>query len=291
MSTQPAAPASGPFFLAAEPGQRFCLLHAPLGGCRGAVVYIHPFAEEMNKSRRVAAEQARALAATGFAVLQIDLLGCGDSSGDFADARWDAWKADVVAAIDWLAARYPAPLTLLGLRLGGLLALDVAHTGTRQLARVVLWNPVQSGATYLKQFLRLLTVNEMLADERSSGQSAPAPSSNARDALLAGTSLEVAGYELAPALALAIEVCDAARLPVTSCPVDWIETVSSLERPEAPAITRLADKWRTAGVAVQLHRVVGPAFWATQEIEQAPALVAATTTLLAEAAQLPRAAA
>jgi alpha/beta superfamily hydrolase len=42
-------------------------------------------AEELNKSRHVAAAQARAFAAAGYSVLQIDLYGCGDSSGDFGE--------------------------------------------------------------------------------------------------------------------------------------------------------------------------------------------------------------
>ena len=57
----------------------------------------------MNKARRMAALQSRALAAAGFAVLQIDLFGCGDSSGDFADASWAAWQQDVALAVQWLS--------------------------------------------------------------------------------------------------------------------------------------------------------------------------------------------
>ncbi|MBK8384562.1 MAG: hypothetical protein IPL11_02315 [Candidatus Accumulibacter sp.] len=41
-----------------------------------------------NKSWRIVPLQARALATAGYAVLQIDLMGCGDSSGDFGDATW-----------------------------------------------------------------------------------------------------------------------------------------------------------------------------------------------------------
>ena len=37
-------------------GQRFCIYHPPQGATvRALVVYVHPFAEEMNKSRRMAA--------------------------------------------------------------------------------------------------------------------------------------------------------------------------------------------------------------------------------------------
>ena len=74
-----------PFFLRFTAGNRFCLLHATDRRAVGAVLYVHPLAEEMNKSRRMAALQARALAASGWVVLQVDLFGCGDSDGDFGN--------------------------------------------------------------------------------------------------------------------------------------------------------------------------------------------------------------
>ena len=83
------------FFLPAGREQRFCILHGAESGIpvRGALVYVHPFAEEMNKARRMAALQARAMAAAGYAVLQIDLYGCGDSAGDcrLAEACASSW--------------------------------------------------------------------------------------------------------------------------------------------------------------------------------------------------------
>src|SRR5882672_8203208 len=87
-------------------GQRLYVYHSPeparpTHSPRGAVLYVHPFAEEMNKSRRMAALQSRALSAAGFAVLQLDLFGCGDSSGEFGDATWDDWVADIVEAAGW----------------------------------------------------------------------------------------------------------------------------------------------------------------------------------------------
>ena len=71
------------FFLPADGGQqRFCLFHPPQGTQhRGRVLYLHPFAEELNSTRRIVAQQARALAQAGYGVLQIDLLGqCGYGS-------------------------------------------------------------------------------------------------------------------------------------------------------------------------------------------------------------------
>ena len=66
------------FYSAFQPGplgQRFCLWHADPAHAPGAlVVHVHAFAEEMNKSRRMAALQSRALAAAGAAATQAEYL-------------------------------------------------------------------------------------------------------------------------------------------------------------------------------------------------------------------------
>ena len=92
-----AGPHAEPFFFDVEPGTRFCMYHPPSTHLapRGAILYVHPFAEELNLSRRMAAQQARAFASLGFAVLQIDLFGCGDSCGDFSAGRWEQWQRDL----------------------------------------------------------------------------------------------------------------------------------------------------------------------------------------------------
>jgi exosortase A-associated hydrolase 2 len=281
MAPVPDAPRAEPFFLKAEQGQRFCLFHPPAGACRGAVLYVPPFGEEMNKSRRMAALQARDLAARGFGVLLLDLYGCGDSSGDFADARWDIWQRDLALGQQWLQQRLGQPVSLWGLRLGAVLALDYARNPVQPLASLMLWQPVQSGATFLTQFLRLRIANDMLSEDKEKGGGTKA----LRDALRAGESLEVAGYELAPAMADAIESLDAAKLAVTSCPVHWFEAVPADGRPISPAAAKVTTAWEAAGVAPQIHLVTCPPFWATQEITECAALVAATTSVFQQVAQ------
>ena len=262
-----------PFFLPAQGGQRYCLLHLPAPGqaARGGIIYIHPFAEELNKSRHVAAMQARAFAALGYSVLQLDLYGCGDSSGDFGDARWSIWRNDLHLACAWLARRVDGPLTLWGLRLGALLALDYAARAEQAPARMLLWQPVLSGAQHLNQFLRLRVAGEMLQDGGASGGTAAL-----RARLQAGEVLEIGGYELHPALALAVEGVDAARLAAPPCRVDWFEMVPEVGRPPPPASARLVDSWRVGGGDVRLATLAGPAFWTTQEIAEAPALLDAS---------------
>jgi exosortase A-associated hydrolase 1/exosortase A-associated hydrolase 2 len=278
------APAE-PLFLDTAGGVRFCLFHRPAGPCRGALVYVHPFAEEMNKSRRMAALQARAFAARGVAVLQIDLAGCGDSAGAFVDARWEGWKADLAAACAWLAGRTGREVGLWGLRLGALLALDYAREASHPVERLLLWQPVTNGAAFLTQFLRLRLAGELLHEQKE-GSSTQA----LRAQLAAGIPLDVAGYALHPALAAAIDAAGAASMPPRGCPVHWCELLAAPERPLPPAVARLAEDWRKQGVDLHVHPVAGPAFWQTPEIAEAPALLEAGDALcatLADALETP----
>jgi len=265
---------------AGRPGQRFCLFHAAPGDApRGQVLYVHPFAEEMNKTRRMAALQARALAQAGYAVLQPDLLGCGDSSGDFGDASWRDWIADVLEAARWLQRRSDAPLWLWGLRAGCLLANAAALLlpGPR---RLLFCQPTPAGKTVLQQFLRLRTAAELL-------QGGSARAGGATDALrrqlAAGSSVEVAGYALSPQLAAGLE--QATLRPPEAAVGDRLECIEVDSRAEAslsPATERLLAAWRVAGGSARGQAVTGPAFWQTTEIEIAPALLAATLPALAE---------
>ncbi|MCA1855849.1 hydrolase 1, exosortase A system-associated [Massilia oculi] len=264
-------PAAEPFFLDGPAGPLFCLFHPPHGTCRGALVHVPPFGEEMNRSRRMVALAARALAAQGIGVLQLDLYGCGDSAGESGEARWEGWKADLAAACAWLSARLGRPVGLWGLRLGALLALDYARDAVHPPARLLLWQPVTKGATWLTQFLRLRLAGAMLQEGEAEGGT-----SALRATLQAGTPLQIAGYELAPALAAAIDGVSAAALAPRACPVHWCEVVAAPDRPLPPAAASVAQGWRAAGVDLQVQLVDGPAFWSTPEITEAPALLEAS---------------
>ena len=130
-------------FLEHQGRNLFHLLLRPTDGAtRGSILFLPPFAEEMHKSRGVVASQARRFAAQGYNVLLLDLTGCGDSSGDFADASWQLWREDAIAGVDRLSSISEAPLTLWGLRMGALLACDLAVRLSR-LVQLVLWQPLE----------------------------------------------------------------------------------------------------------------------------------------------------
>jgi exosortase A-associated hydrolase 2 len=255
-------------------GDRFCVWRAPAGGAptRGVVLHAPAFAEEMNKSRRMTAWAARELAAQGFGVLQVDLLGCGDSSGDFGDSSWERWIDDLLEASAWVRQQGTGPFWLWGLRAGALL-VSALLPKLPHPAALLLWQPVLSGKQQLTQFLRLALASEMLnesADRQGTKQ--------LRERLNAGETLEIAGYRLAPALALGLENASLSIAPEHVVSLSWLEIGSSPDVTPAArsAIRALQDK----GVRVEARSVIGPSFWQTVEIEDCPAVVEATLSAL-----------
>ena len=247
---------------------RFCLHHAPAAPARGAVVHVHAWCEEMNKSRRMVAMQSRALAAAGFAVLQIDLLGCGDSAGDFGDATWDDWLDDVAAAQRWMRERYEAPMWLWGLRAGCLLAAQAA-TRDDERCNFLFWQPVTAGKTHLQQFLRLKAAAALM-----DGQNKGVVDALKRD-LAQGRSVDIAGYTMNAALASGLE---SARLspPRAGGRLVWLEVSTRVDATPSAATETALQAWRDGGFDVHHSHVEGPMFWQTTEIEDAAALVAAS---------------
>lgn len=243
------------------------------------MLYVHPFAEEMNKSRRMAALQSRALAKAGFAVLQIDLLGCGDSTGDSSDAQWDRWIDDLAAAHEWLRKRADGPFWFWGLRAGCLLAADAAAQIKEEDSHFLFWQPASAGKPLIQQFLRLKTAGEMI------GGATKGAVETLRRQLAQGEAIEVAGYALAPQL---VQGFDQATLapPAGRHPqrrVEWIEVSTRDGATLLPASTVAVERWCAAGFQVRTRIVPGPAFWQTTEIEEAPELIDATLAALAAA--------
>lgn len=258
-----------PFFLESPRGPLFCIYLAPSNSVpKGCVLYLHPFGEEMHKSRRMAALQARAFAARGYAVLQIDLTGCGDSAGDFADASWSAWRDDARLAHAWLYAKNAQAITLWGLRTGALLAADLASV--LNPSALLLWQPVTDGNLFLNQFLRIKLASEMLSDGQAK--------SGTKDLLAqleSGQGVEVGGNMLSPAMARELGALKLATM-TPACPVHWLEVGATTAEQLSPAAQRVADAWRANGAQVQSQSVIGEPFWATQEITECLPLIEAS---------------
>lgn len=254
------------FFLPVRGGSLFCLYHAPQGPVlRGRVLHLHPFAEELNTCRRVSAQFARALSADGYAVLQFDMHGCGDSNGEFGDATWHTWlnnAHDALVELNRRAAEHDAsqadaPLWLWGVRSGALLAANMLKE-IQGPCSMLWWQPVVSGQQVLQQWLRLDAAREWLGQGQS-GKAAP-PS----EQLKQGQTVHVAGYPITPALAQSLTPVS---LQTSTQPIStevrllWMELVTSEPDELPPTVTRHTQIWQDAGWTATARGIPCQPFW------------------------------
>ncbi|MBS0446991.1 MAG: hydrolase 1, exosortase A system-associated [Proteobacteria bacterium] len=268
MSTDPR-----PFLLQGSRGALFAVYFPPAGTPHpaGDVLVVPPFAEEMNRCRAMLSLQARALAAIGIGTLIVDPYGTGDSAGEFEDGSWAIWRDDLTRALAWLRRHGQGCSSLLAVRLGALMAAELAEADGR-IEHLLYWQPVLNGKQFHTQFLRIRIAAEMEQPDRIK-------TTNELRALSArGEAVEVSGYRIGPALSgeldrLALD--DAARLGAAR--VDWFEVLAAADSVVPPASAKAHEAFRAAGADVHLATVVGPPFWHVHERELAPELIAATT--------------
>lgn len=154
--------AIAPGYLASTGEQVAFVHHRAAGTRRGAVLLLGPFAAERERAHLTLVRFARSLAAEGFDALRFDFRGVGESAGRFEDQTFSTWRDDARAALDHLASIAPGvPLSLVGVRLGALLAADLFAAGLGD--RLLLWAPPESGRALLWETLRRTLTAEMMA--------------------------------------------------------------------------------------------------------------------------------
>jgi exosortase A-associated hydrolase 2 len=226
---------------------------------RGSVLFLHPFAEEMHMARRNVSAQARLLAAHGYNVMLLDMTGCGDSPGDFVDATWPIWKEDANLALDYLSGMGDVPVTIWGLRLGSLMACHVALE-RKDIAQLLLWQPVLNGEQQIDQFLRLRTAAGVI------GNGVTFDRKSLWGELRQNRSLEIAGYELSPEMALGISQL---RLMdcLPRCSVAWLEVSPGRDMALSLPSQNVTAHWQDQGVKVESRAVHGDPFWRNQDAD------------------------
>ncbi|MBK9082387.1 MAG: alpha/beta fold hydrolase [Rhizobiales bacterium] len=116
------------------------------------VVVCGPQGYEQLCAQAALRELAERLAARGLPTLRFDYPGCGDSLGDDDEpARLETWRASVASAVAALRAATGArSVALVGLRLGGALALEAAST-LEDVTALAMLAPVVSGRAYRRE--------------------------------------------------------------------------------------------------------------------------------------------
>ncbi len=275
LAAHPGAPHA--FVLAGTKGPLCAWYFAPAADVAplGDVLVVPPFGEEMNRCRAMVALQARALARIGAGTLVLDPFGTGDSAGEFVDADWDIWRDDLLRGVAWLTRFGHGCCGLLGIRLGAIMAAELASQ-CPEIGHLIFWQPVLNGKTFQTQFLRIRVAAEMNRPDRIK-------STNQLRALsAAGQPVEVSGYQLGPALALALDglvLPEATLLPPVE--TDWFEIAADAAAAPPPATAKAVAALRQAGAALRFAQVSGPPFWQVHERELAPNLVSATAARVA----------
>ena len=267
-----AAVVSGPF------GDRFRLVLSPGSGpTRGVVLALPALFEEMNKSRRMGARLARALARAGWKVVVCDLHGCGDSAGELRDASWSMWIDELALEVE---AANAGPIWLWATRAGALFVPALLQRAPGSKINLLLWQPTTIGTTHLVQFLRLHAAARLVGSTKAQGDASPA------QRLKAGQTVEVGGYELNPSLAAGLEQSRLELPEGFAGRIVWCElTGSTLGNPSpppapSPAAARVAEQLARQGTSIEFECMAGPHFWLTQEIEECDELIERSVTRL-----------
>lgn len=263
-------------FIQGSAGAIHLSLFLPQSATGSWVLCFPPFAEEMNKSRKMISAQARSWSSNGFAVVIPDLYGTGDSGGDFSDADWDTWCTDMLGLVAWIREQGGKEIHFWGVRLGSLLALQVSKQLTGSVASLMFWQPIINGQQSMTQFLRLRMAASMMDGTQEKV-------SDLRNRLEMDGALEVAGYELCSRLVSRIDELSMQNIkPNAGMPVFWFEISSNTEKPLSIVSKKIVDQWQQEGINVDAELVAGDPFWATQEIAMAPSLIQRATDVLTE---------
>jgi dienelactone hydrolase len=201
-------------------------------GPRTGAVVLPPVGYEYWSTHRTLRTLAERLGAFGVATVRVDHFGTGDSAGTAGDEHmWEAWRAGAAAGATELRRAGCVRIVLIGVRLGGTLALlDGSSVGADAVA---VWAPVTSGRRYVRE-LRML------------GQTVPGteddatPSIALAGTLITGETLEELG-RLGPA---SIGASPAARVLV-------------VDRPDRKVDTGVLDRLRALGSAAEHLTVAG----------------------------------
>ena len=266
-----------PFHLRGASGPLFCVYYAPTVAAHpaGDILLVPPFGEEMNRCRAMVAMQARMFADIGIGTLIVDPYGTGDSGGDFSIGSLELWLDDLSRAARWLDESGNGCRTLWGIRLGAMLAAQLA-TRVANVRRLLFWQPVVDAKAFYTQFLRIRIAAEI---EQKDGIKS---TEELRRMAASGQPIEVSGYKIGPQLSREL---DTLALPepaaLASLHISWCEVLAAADSSLPRANMKVMQSLRDAGVDIAFEQAIGPPFWQVHERAVAPELLTVTQRLVA----------
>ena len=218
------------------------------------VVIVPPFAEEKKAAQRALVEAARALAADGYEVVRFDLNGTGDSGGEFGCCDVEGWLQDLRAVLAYARGMAGSrPLHLLGLRFGATLAW-LAATSEAEIDSLILWEPIVSRATYMRQNRQRSQIRKELTDGQAASKAAPDGATDPYPAF------DFDGFEISAKLHREMTEIDLLTAPLPACRRVQILQISGSPRLKKP-LEDLRACAEASGAQVVLENVAVEAFW------------------------------
>lgn len=230
-----------PFFFGDSRAPLYGVYTPPRGRARPeGVVLCYPFGMEYMRAHRAFRQLNTLLTRSGLHVLRFDYFGTGDSAGEGWEGSLPRWTADILTAVEELKDTAGiGKVSLVGLRLGGLLAARAAASGD-PLEQLVLWDPVVDGAAYVRELV-------------ASGEPVPAMAGSA----IPEGSVGITGFPLTPQLQREIAAEDLRTLEGYRA-----GRVTLVVSSEAPAWLQLRDAWRARGVSAEYRHIPSAGNWA-----------------------------
>lgn len=265
-----------PAFIEGGKGPLFAMHHEPVkrNQQNECIIVLPAFAEEMNRCRYMQTMLAQALTEQGIGLLAVDPYGTGDSGGEFSDADWEGWINDSITAANYSTQLGYQHISLLGIRLGALLAMAVMPS-ISNLKQLLLWQPVTNGKAALTQFLRL-----KIAAAMARGDDSMTTAQLVED-LNQGNNIQIAGYNVSPSLFNGIQQAHLDNhLNTIPLPVDWFSVLTSANKKAPRSELKSIETLQKTGSEITHHTIVGPAFWQAHERTLAPNLIPATVSVI-----------
>ena len=232
-----------------------------------AFLFVPPFADEMNKSRRMVTLLSQNLQTHGYAVLILDLFGTGDSQGEFPDATWELWRDSLYSAWRWLKSQGFKKIHFWGVRLGCLLALDTKNYFSLSEGSILFWQPVVNGERYVTQLIRLRIAEQF-------GKKTDETVRSLREMYSDGEYLEIAGYVISPHLLSKIESLQMIDMsPKINSQIFWLECSMDGTTELSAGSVKIIQSWKEKMLEVHAECVSGVPFWNSADIIEVPSLI------------------
>lgn len=196
------------------------------------------------RAHRAFRQLTNLLVRRGFHVLRFDYYGTGDSSGEGAEATLSAWLDNIGTAVAEMRDSAGVDrVSLTGLRFGASMAL-MASLKREDVNRVVLWDPILEGSSYLAASLGL---------ERITDSVGPTTSENGQ---FPQGVVGMGGFPLTPHLKRELAAVDLIGLRVPSGKAT--DLIVSSENPNA---RELVSRWHSEGASARYRCVPSEGDW------------------------------